>query len=120
MARPHRLDRQAHGPEHRVDARRRPAWAGAAEGHHAARAAATRQADRHGSDPSPFYEAFRKMPDSIPAAEQARLQAAARDAITKTVVPSYTKLKRYVVNEYLPQPANRGPVGHAERRGPLR
>ena len=52
---------------------------------------------------SPFYEAFRKMPDSIPAAEQARLQAAARDAITKTVVPSYTKLKQYVVDEYLPQ-----------------
>jgi uncharacterized protein (DUF885 family) len=52
---------------------------------------------------SPFYEAFRKMPDWIPAAEQTRLQAAARDAITKTVVPSYTKLKQYVVNEYLPQ-----------------
>ena len=51
---------------------------------------------------SPFYEAFRKMPDSIPPAEQARLQAAARDAITKTVVPSYTKLKQYVVNDYLP------------------
>ncbi len=52
---------------------------------------------------SPFYEAFRKMPDSIPAAEQARLQAAAREAITKTVVPSYAKLKQYVVNEYLPK-----------------
>ena len=52
---------------------------------------------------SPFYEAFMKIPDSIPAAEQARLQAAARDAITKTVVPSYTKLKQYVVNEYLPK-----------------
>jgi prolyl oligopeptidase len=52
---------------------------------------------------SPFYEAFRKMPDSIPAAEQARLQAAARNAITKLVVPSYTKLKQYVVDDYLPQ-----------------
>ncbi len=52
---------------------------------------------------SPFYGAFAKMPDSIPAAEQARLQAAARDAITKTVVPSYTKLKQYVVNDYLPR-----------------
>jgi uncharacterized protein (DUF885 family) len=52
---------------------------------------------------SPFYEAFVKMPDSIPAAEQARLQAAARDAITKTVVPSYRKLKQYVVDEYLPR-----------------
>ncbi len=52
---------------------------------------------------SPFYEAFKKMPDSIPATEQARLQAAARDAIMKTVVPSYTKLKQYIVDEYLPQ-----------------
>jgi uncharacterized protein (DUF885 family) len=52
---------------------------------------------------SPFYEAFRKMPESIPAAEQARLQAAARNSITKTVVPSYTKLKQFVINEYLPQ-----------------
>ncbi len=52
---------------------------------------------------SPFYEAFMKMPDSIPASEQARLQAAARDAIMKTVVPSYAKLKQYVVDDYLPQ-----------------
>jgi uncharacterized protein (DUF885 family) len=52
---------------------------------------------------SPFYEAFAKMPDSIPAAEQARLQAAARDAISKKVVPSYTKLKQFIVNDYLPK-----------------
>jgi uncharacterized protein (DUF885 family) len=52
---------------------------------------------------SPFYAAFVKMPDSIPVAEQARLQAAARDAITQTVVPSYAKLKQYVVEEYLPR-----------------
>jgi uncharacterized protein (DUF885 family) len=52
---------------------------------------------------SPFYEAFAKMPDSIPAAEQARLQAAARDAIMKTVVPSYTRLRQYVVDDYLPR-----------------
>ena len=30
---------------------------------------------------SPFYEAFAKMPESIPAADQARLQAGARAAI---------------------------------------
>jgi uncharacterized protein (DUF885 family) len=52
---------------------------------------------------SPFYGAFAKMPDSIPAAEQARLQAAARDAITKKVVPSYARLKQYIVDDYLPQ-----------------
>src|SRR5512139_1137946 len=52
---------------------------------------------------SPFYEAFAKMPDSIPAAEQARLQAAARDVIAQTVVPAYTKLRDYVVKDYLPR-----------------
>jgi uncharacterized protein (DUF885 family) len=57
------------------------------------------------SDPtqSPFYEAFTKMPDAIPAAEQARLQAAARQAITETVVPAYRRLRQYVVDEYLPR-----------------
>ena len=52
---------------------------------------------------SPFYEVFKDMPDSIPAAEQARLQAAARAAIMKTVVPSYTRLKQYIVDDYLPR-----------------
>lgn len=52
---------------------------------------------------SPFYEVFRKMPDSIPPAEQARLQAAARDAISTKVVPTYTKLRQYIVDDYLPK-----------------
>jgi prolyl oligopeptidase len=52
---------------------------------------------------SPFYEAFSRMPDSIPAAEQARLRTAAREVIARQVVPSYTRLKQYVVDEYLPR-----------------
>ena len=50
---PHRHDRQARRPEHRIDARRREARPGAAEDHPAARAAAARQADRHGPDAEP-------------------------------------------------------------------
>ncbi len=67
------------------------------------------------SEKSPFYEVFKEMPDSIPAAEQARLQAAARDAITQTVVPSYTKLRDYIVGEYLPR--SRESVGLWDTRG---
>ncbi len=52
---------------------------------------------------SPFYDAFRTFPDSIPAAERERLQAAARQAITTTIVPAYARLGRYVEQDYLPR-----------------
>jgi uncharacterized protein (DUF885 family) len=58
---------------------------------------------------SPFYRPLREMPASIPAAEQQRLQAAARDTITRTVVPAFERLKIFVVEEYLP--ASRDTVG---------
>ena len=38
---------------------------------------------------SPFYEPFEKMPDIIPAAEQARLRTAAKAAIAGEVTPAY-------------------------------
>jgi uncharacterized protein (DUF885 family) len=52
---------------------------------------------------SPFYDAFRTLPDSIPAAERERLQAAARQAIMTTIVPAYARLRRYVEQDYLPR-----------------
>jgi uncharacterized protein (DUF885 family) len=52
---------------------------------------------------SPFYEAFASMPASIAPSEQARLQAAAREVITQAIVPSYTRLRDYVVKDYLPR-----------------
>ncbi|HET7204854.1 MAG TPA: DUF885 domain-containing protein [Steroidobacteraceae bacterium] len=57
------------------------------------------------SDPtqSPFYAVFARMPDSVPAAERDRLQAAARAAISAKIVPAYTRLKQYVEGEYLPR-----------------
>ena len=58
---------------------------------------------------SPFYRPLREMPASIPAAEQQRLQAAARDTITRSVVPAFERLKIFVVEEYLP--ASRDTVG---------
>ncbi len=52
---------------------------------------------------SPFYEPFTKMPDVIPAAEQARLRAAARAAIANEVTPAYRDLQRYFDDDYLPR-----------------
>jgi prolyl oligopeptidase len=52
---------------------------------------------------SPFWSVFAKMPESIPAAERERLQQAARDSITKNVVPAYTRLGDFLQREYLPK-----------------
>ncbi|HEY6514598.1 MAG TPA: DUF885 domain-containing protein [Steroidobacteraceae bacterium] len=52
---------------------------------------------------SPFYEPFEKMPDIIPAAEQARLRAAAKAAITSEVTPAYREFQQYFDHDYLPQ-----------------
>ncbi len=56
------------------------------------------------SDPgaSPFYAPFRKMPSIIPAAEQARMRAAARTAISQVVTPAFRRLQRYFDEDYLP------------------
>jgi uncharacterized protein (DUF885 family) len=52
---------------------------------------------------SPFYGPFRQMPDSIAAADQERLRAAARTAISGTAVPAYRRFKQFVEKDYLPR-----------------
>jgi uncharacterized protein (DUF885 family) len=66
------------------------------------------------SDPiaSPFYVPFRNMPDSVPAAEQTRLRAAAKAAIAGTVLPAYQRFEGFFTREYLP--AARDSVGLRE------
>jgi uncharacterized protein (DUF885 family) len=56
------------------------------------------------SDPekSAFYTPLKTFPKDISPADQARLQAAAKDAIAKNVLPSFHKFKDYFVKEYLP------------------
>lgn len=51
---------------------------------------------------SPFYAPFRKMPDSIPAADQERLRSAARRAIEQDVLPAYVRLQKFFNEQYLP------------------
>ena len=51
---------------------------------------------------SPFWKPFETMPDDMPAAEQERLRAAGRKAITGTVVPAYQRLQAFFNDTYLP------------------
>jgi uncharacterized protein (DUF885 family) len=53
-------------------------------------------------DESPFFKPFKKFPDAISAADRERLTKAAQDAIATGVLPSFQKLKKYFVEEYLP------------------
>src|SRR6185437_11534124 len=56
------------------------------------------------SDPtkSTLYAPFENMLDIIPAAEQARLRADAKAAITTQVTPAYREFQQYFDHEYLP------------------
>jgi uncharacterized protein (DUF885 family) len=61
---------------------------------------------------SPFWTIFTDMPDSIPAGDQERLRAMARDAIEDTVLPAYRDLDEYFNETYLP--ASRDSIGLSE------
>jgi uncharacterized protein (DUF885 family) len=50
-----------------------------------------------------FYTPFRHMPSGIPAAEQARLRAAALAAIKQDVIPAYARLLDFMQTEYIPR-----------------
>ncbi|MBC8027101.1 MAG: DUF885 domain-containing protein [Steroidobacteraceae bacterium] len=54
------------------------------------------------AEANPFYAPFMKIPDSIPAAEKARLQAAAKAAIQTVAIPAYQRLDTFFRNVYLP------------------
>jgi uncharacterized protein (DUF885 family) len=58
---------------------------------------------------SPFFERFRTYPDSIPAADRARLTADAKRVIAEDVVPAYRRFQAVFRDEYLP--ATRSSVG---------
>jgi len=58
---------------------------------------------------SPFYAPFKRMPDSIVAADQERLRAAGRRAIEQDVLPAYARLQKFFNDQYLP--AARDTVG---------
>ncbi|MBU3078535.1 DUF885 domain-containing protein [Sphingomonas quercus] len=52
---------------------------------------------------NPFYAAFRDMPNSVPPAERERMQAEARELISKQIIPAYAKLLTFFRQDYLAQ-----------------
>jgi uncharacterized protein (DUF885 family) len=60
-------------------------------------------------DDSPFYAPFERFPESIQAADQERLRAAARDAIATSVLPAFARFDKFFTRRYLP--ASRASVG---------
>lgn len=56
------------------------------------------------SDPerSLMYEPLGEIPATVPASEHERLQEAARQAITKSVIPAYERFGEFMRTEYLP------------------
>ena len=61
------------------------------------------------ADDSPFFGPFKRMPETLPAADRERLSAAARAAISTTVIPAYRRLQKHFNERYLP--ATRQSVG---------
>ncbi len=51
---------------------------------------------------SPFFDAFKTFPKTIPATEQERLAKAAREVISSGVVPAFRKFKKFFDEEYFP------------------
>jgi len=50
-----------------------------------------------------FMKPVAEFPQQVPAAEQARLRAAFRDAVERTINPAYRRLRDFVRDEYLPR-----------------
>lgn len=53
-------------------------------------------------DENPFYDAFRNMPDSIPAKQQAAMRKEALQIIATEVAPAYASLLRFMREDYMP------------------
>ncbi len=52
---------------------------------------------------SPLYAPFKKLPASMPQADQAALQAQAREAISGKVIPAFQQLRTFFLQDYVPQ-----------------
>lgn len=52
---------------------------------------------------NPLYATFRTMPESIPAAEQAKLRAEGEAAIRQAAIPAFAELLAFFREEYVPK-----------------
>lgn len=54
-------------------------------------------------DKNPLLEAFKGFPETIPAAERARLRAQAIAAVKEKIIPAFAKLHDFLATAYLPK-----------------
>jgi uncharacterized protein (DUF885 family) len=54
------------------------------------------------TEESPYFAPTKKFPDSISAADKTRLTAEYRDIVEKGIMPSYTRMRDFLRDEYLP------------------
>ena len=52
---------------------------------------------------SPFYEPFKKFPNTVTDAEREKLSAAAKVFITESIIPAYEALAKFIREEYAPR-----------------
>lgn len=56
------------------------------------------------AEQSPMLAAFRKMPASVSAADQARLKKSAEEAYTQSFQPAWTRFRKFIEDSYVPNP----------------
>jgi prolyl oligopeptidase len=61
------------------------------------------------AEASPFFLAFKDLPDSFSSEDQQRLKESAKEIIDEKIVPAYRDFSRYFDNTYLP--ASRDSIG---------
>jgi uncharacterized protein (DUF885 family) len=54
------------------------------------------------AETNPFYEPFKRIPESVSAADRARLQAAGKAAVESVVIPAYKKFDKFFREQYMP------------------
>ncbi len=55
-----------------------------------------------GAEASPFYEPFKRIPDSFSTADRARLQSEGKAAIEGVVIPAYARFEKFFRERYVP------------------
>lgn len=63
------------------------------------------------AEDGPFWAPFQRLGADIPADERARLQAEGLQALEQQVLPAMRALRRFIVDEYLPQAPASGALG---------
>jgi uncharacterized protein (DUF885 family) len=54
------------------------------------------------AEASPFYDPFKRIPETVSQAERTRLQAEGKAAIERVVIPAYTRFEKFFRESYLP------------------